>query len=207
VSTALPRLRPSLLEPFRRVLRENARMGRPVFVVLAGKQRGEWVLLKKSLEIKELLGLTFEVAQRTNPIAMARLLAPSTRELNKASEHELLEPSLSAFWSLADRWKLTEGEQCALLAISARTLVRWNTKPPIKDAVTLDRLRIVFLTYRRILECTGGLNANNIWMLRKPGSAGNPESPSESILEALSERSVLTMLEHYRRVEAMIHGR
>jgi hypothetical protein len=182
-------------------------MGRPVFVVLAGKRRGEWVLLRKSLEIKELLGLTFEVAQRTNPIAMARLLAPNTRELHKASEHELLEPSLSAFWLLADRWKLSEAEQCALLSISARTLARLKTKPPIKDAATLDRLRIIFLTYRRILECTGGLNTNNVWMLRKPGSSGNLESPRESILEALSERSVLTMLEHYRRLEAMIHAR
>ena len=98
-------------------------------------------------------------------------------------------------------------EQCALLDVSMRTLARWRTRPPTTDAVTLDRLRIISLTYRQILERTGGLNDNNVWLLRKAGSAGDPESPSSSILHALSERSVPTMLRHHRRLESMVQAR
>ena len=62
-------------------------------------------------------------------------------------------------------------------------------------------------TYRQILERTGGLNDNNVWLLRKAGSAGDTESPSSSILHALSERSVPTMLRHHRRLESMVQAR
>jgi hypothetical protein len=182
------------------------------------------VLLKKSLDVKETLGRTFEDAQRANPIAIARLLLPNERSRvtrtaprqstwpsqapeNARAQKKMLKESLHDFWSLADRWRLSTSEQCALLDVSMRTLARWRTRPPTTDAVTLDRLRIISLTYRQILERTGGLNDNNVWLLRKAGSAGDPESPSSSILHALSERSVPTMLRHHRRLESMVQAR
>jgi hypothetical protein len=131
-----------------------------------------------------------------------------TRPPERAREqNKMLEESLHDFWSLADRWMLSKLEQCALLDVSMRTLARWKARPPITDSVTLDRLRVILLTYRRILELTGGLNDNNVWLLRNAGSAGDPESPSDSILQALSAHSVLAMLRHCRRLESTVHAR
>jgi hypothetical protein len=98
-----------------------------------------------------------------------------------------LQAGLDAFWELSRRWQLTPGEQRALLAIAERTRVRWKANPPVTGAKTMNRLRIILLTYQRLMEVTGGIETDTARFLRQPGSADNPESPKQSLLAALSE--------------------
>ena len=118
----------------------------------------------------------------------------------------MLVAGLHAFWTLAERWKLTVVEQCALLAVSPRTRARWRARPPRVHAPVLDRLKVILLTYQRLVELVGELDADTARVLRQPGSADNPESPSQSLLEALSDRSILAMDRHYQRLAALIHA-
>ena len=61
---------------------------------------------------------------------------------------------------------------------------------------------LISLTYVRIMDAFGHVLATNddlhAWYLRLPGTAANPEAPHETVLNALSERSVLAMLTRYR---------
>jgi hypothetical protein len=70
----------------------------------------------------------------------------------------------------------------------------------------LDRLRLIFLTH----ECLeagfapihGTDSAMVMWYVRLPGTAHNPDASNQSVLEALSERSVLAMLCRYGQLRA-----
>jgi hypothetical protein len=141
------------------------------------------------------------------PLPIAKLYAweGGTQRFREPSLRKQLAVALKAFWKLADTWRLTPAEQCALLAVSRRTLARWRVKPPAKRAVTLDRLRLILLTHER-LEAVfapwhGMDSAIARWWILLPGTAHNPNAPKQSVLEMLSERSVLTILQHYRRLE------
>jgi hypothetical protein len=98
------------------------------------------------------------------------------------TEEEQLAAGLHAFFNLAKRWKLTVREQCALLAVSASTRMRWKTKPPAVNDALKRRLRLVILTYQRLLELTWGTDAETARVLRQPGSADNPDAPKQSLL-------------------------
>ena len=118
----------------------------------------------------------------------------------------MLQAGMHAFWELSRRWQLTPAEQRALFAVSERTRARWKTNLPINGKKTMDRHRIILLTYRRMLEIAGDVEADTVAFLRQSGSADNPESPKQSLLAALSARSLRTMDRHYRRLEALIHA-
>jgi hypothetical protein len=76
----------------------------------------------------------------------------------------------------------------------------------LQDVQTLDRLQIILLTEQGLLELTGGPDDVAARVLRQQGSAANPEVPSQSLLDALSEHSVLAMNRHYDRLAAQIHA-
>jgi hypothetical protein len=143
-----------------------------------------------------------------DPLPMAELDA-WTQQAKKApapSMRRMLEMSLKVFWVVADDWRLTPAEQCALLSVSPRTLARWKTQTPARRSGLLDRLIMILLTYVRLVDRFADLAARHdemlSWAVRFAGSACNPEAPDQSILGAFSERSVLAMLTHYRRVMA-----
>jgi hypothetical protein len=122
------------------------------------------------------------------------------------TKHMMLVAGFSAFRELARRWKLTSKEQASLLAISASTLSRWKRKLPDVDETKLRRLRIVLLTYRRLLEVTNGDDDTTAKVIRQRGSADNPDAPAQSFLEGLCDRSTEEMDRHYLRLAAVIHG-
>jgi hypothetical protein len=139
-----------------------------------------------------------------DPLPIAELDAWSARSKRRValSTQEKLAVSLEAFWAISADWRLTPTEQSALLSISKRTLARWKSRSPSGNARTLDRLMLISLTYVRIMDAFGYVLARNgdllAWYLRLPGTAANPEAPHDSVLIALSERSVLAMLTRYR---------
>ena len=131
---------------------------------------------------------------------------PASAKREKASAAEMLKAGLHAFWSLSPRWHLTEKEQAALLAVSESTVRRWKENEPTKDAVLHDRLRIVLLTYQRLLELTGGDDDVTETVFRQAGSAEDPNHPDDSLLTALSSPSPVIMATHYQRLESLIHA-
>ena len=139
-----------------------------------------------------------------DPLPIAELDAWSARSKRRdaLSTQEKLAVSLDAFWAISADWRLTPTGQSALLSISKRTLARWKSKSPSTSVRTLDRLMLISLTYVRIMDAFGYVLARNgdvlAWYLRLPGTAANPEAPHDSVLIALSERSVLAMLTRYR---------
>ncbi|MBI3568133.1 MAG: hypothetical protein HY084_08030 [Gemmatimonadetes bacterium] len=171
--------------------------------------------------MKQILGPTIEAARKANPIVMARMRPPNVRHRRKPlaldkppkvddvpapgpTEQQMLVASLSAFWELAKRWKLATVEACAVLAISARTRFRWRRKAPLADAMTLDRLQLILLTYQRLMELTHGSDDASARILRQRGSAENPEVSSQSLLEALTAPSVIALRRHYDRFASLI---
>jgi hypothetical protein len=142
------------------------------------------------------------------PLPIAELYAWSgrTKTFREPSLRAKLAAGLNAFWSLAITWRLSPAEQCALLSISRRTLSRWHAKPPVaKAAVKLDRLRLILLTHERLEAAFAPWHGTNstvvAWYVRLPGTAHNPDRPNQTVLEALSERSVLAVLSNYHRLE------
>lgn len=128
-----------------------------------------------------------------------RFRAPSLRK-----QHAV---ALRAFWGLAETWQLTPAEQGAMLAVSRRTLARWRVKSTARrSAVTLDRLRLILLTHECLEAAFApwhGLDSTIVrWYVLLPGTAHNPDAPNQSIVEMLSDRSVLAMQEHYRNLVA-----
>jgi hypothetical protein len=213
----------AFLASMRSVIRHYARRGRPIRVEFPGLAQPQFVLFDTEGRIKQFLGSTIPEAMQVNPVAAGRLLSAGERSLanwadsskpidakkptKRISERRMLQVGLKAFWTLAERWHLSVGEQCALLAVSKRTRTRWKAKPPTSDAMVMDRLRVILLTYRRLVELTsGGADAETAMVFRQAGSADNPESPTQSLLEALCDRSVLAMDRHYQRLVALIHA-
>jgi hypothetical protein len=224
---AIPELaRPAVVDAFmdsvQRVILHYAEQGRPVKVGIPGMDRPQLVLFDRRGRIKQFLGSTIEEAMQINPAAANRLLTAGERALAKRTavtnsaralqrkkpftEQQMLRAGLSAFWNLAKRWQLSTAEQCALLAVSTRTRARWNARPPMKNAIVRDRLTVILLTYRRLVELTGGSDAETAMILRQFGSAENVEFPMQSIIEALCDPSVLAMDRMLSRLVSLIHA-
>jgi len=218
----LPASADAFMDSVQRVILYYARQGRPVKVGIPGMDRPQLVLFDTEGRIKEFLGSTVEEAMQINPAAANRLLtasertlakrtaarksAESTRRTKPFTEQQMLRAGLHAFWNLAKRWRLSTAEQCALLAVSQRTRARWIANPPMKNAIVRDRLTVILLTYRRLVELTGGSDAETAMILRQPGSAENAELPMQSALEALCDRSVLAMDRMLSRLVSLIHA-
>jgi hypothetical protein len=128
------------------------------------------------------------------------------RRAKAPTKEQQLEVGLLAFFNVAARWELTIAEQCALLAVSPSTRARWKVKPPAVSEALLHRLRLAILTYRRLVELTGGTDAETARVLRQAGSAENPKRPRQSLLGGLSTRSLPEMDRCYRRLEGLIHA-
>jgi hypothetical protein len=144
------------------------------------------------------------------PLPIAELEAWQPRpQKRRPPTKERLAAALQAFWRLAADWDLSTGEQCALLAVSRNTLGRWKAKAPIsrKSAIrTIDRLLLILRTCALLSQAfprTGARDIDDLrWYVRLPGGAKNPELAAQSILEMLSDRSVLAMLDgHFRFVK------
>lgn len=128
------------------------------------------------------------------------------RQPKRITKQRMLTVGFKAFRELARRWKLTTKEQANLLAISTSTLARWRHHLPAADETKLLWLPVVLLTYRRLLEITCLDDAETARVLRQEGSADNPAVPSQSLLDALSDRSVHEMERRYQRLAALIHA-
>jgi hypothetical protein len=143
------------------------------------------------------------------PLPIAELYAWSgrTKRFREPSLQAKLAAALNAFWSLTITWRLSPAEQCAMLSISRSTLSRWHTRFSVaKAAVKLDRLRLILLTRERLEVAFApwlGREGDIVrWYLRLPGAAHNPGAPDQSVLEALSDRSVWEMLQFHQRLDA-----
>ena len=138
------------------------------------------------------------------PIAELNAWSPTSKKRRAPSSQKMLTVSLTAFWAIAEDLSFTAAEQCALLSVSKRTLLRWRTKVPAKSVHALDRLILILLTYVRLVDTFAHVLERDdqvlAWFVRCPGTADNPEAPDQSVLDALSERSVLAMHTHYRRM-------
>jgi hypothetical protein len=130
----------------------------------------------------------------------------SPRRANASTKERQVDVGLLAFFNLAARWKLTIAEQCGLLGVSPSTRARWRAKPPAVSEALLQRLRLVILTYRRLIELTAGTDVEIARVLRQAGSADNPKKPRQSLLSGLSTRSLPEMDRCYRRLEGLIHA-
>jgi hypothetical protein len=138
------------------------------------------------------------------PVAELNAWSGTSKTRRLPNTRTMLAAALRAFWAIADDLSLTTREQSALLAVSTRTLARWKAKAPAKRVRTLDRLVLILPTYVRIVDTFAHVLAYNdellVWYVRFPGTADNPAAPAQSVLGALSDRSVLEMLTHYRRL-------
>lgn len=145
------------------------------------------------------------------PIAELDAWEPSSKKRRAPTTQERLAVALQAFWLIAGDWGLSPDEQCALLAVSRSTLTRLKATAPSSRKIafrTIDRLLLILRTYVWFSEVAAlGMEHRmkwdaevRNWYLRLPGGAGNAEVPTQSILEMLSDRSVLTMLDHYHRL-------
>lgn len=119
---------------------------------------------------------------------------------------EMFAASLSAFWSMAERFELTMTEQSALLGVSERTCRRWRRNPPRMTVVALNRLQVILLAYERLSELAPVADRERALIFRARGSAGDPNDQTLSLLAALSTSSVSEMQAHYRRLEALAHS-
>jgi hypothetical protein len=143
-----------------------------------------------------------------HPLPTPEMIAWSTRAtpLHATGTRKNLAVALKAFWALATKWRLSPAEQGNLLAVSRRTRARWRAKPPVPDAAVLDRLRLIFLTYECLEAAFAPIHGADssvvMWYVHLLGTAHNPDAPKQSVLDALSERSVLGMLCNYGRVAA-----
>jgi hypothetical protein len=139
------------------------------------------------------------------PIAELDAWEPKSKKKRTATPQERLAVALEAFWLVSEDWSLSCGEQCAVLAISRSTLARWKAKAPTSRKVayrTIDRLLLTLRTYVWLSEVVArarGWDDMRRWYVRVPGGAKNPEDRGQSILETLTDRSVLAVLDHYCR--------
>ncbi len=116
---------------------------------------------------------------------------------------QMLEAGLLAFREIADRWKLSNTEQCAMLQVSDSTRLRWTKSMPTEGDALADRLQLILLSYQRANELAGS-ESEAAALVRREGSALNAESPQQTILEMLSVPSILEMNRHYQRLEAEV---
>jgi hypothetical protein len=175
----------------------------------AGARAERW--LQHYLAMPELLwraGCTTATgcSVKNEPRAMSVKQA-AKRRAKPPTKKQQLKVGLIAFFNLAARWELTIAEQCGLLAVSPSTRARWKVKPPAVSETLLQRLRLVILTYQRLVEVTGGgSDAETARVLRLAGSADNPKKPRRSLLAGLSTRSLPEMERCYLRLEGLIHA-
>jgi hypothetical protein len=145
------------------------------------------------------------------PIAELDAWEGGSKRTRAPTTQKRLAVALEAFWLIAEDWGLSTDEQCALLAVSRTTLARWKANAPSSKKTayrTIDRLLLILRTYVWFSEVAAHGMEHGMewdaevrnWYLRLPGGAGNAEVPTQSILEMLSDRSVLTMLDHYHRL-------
>ena len=116
---------------------------------------------------------------------------------------QMLEAGILAFWKIAERWDLSNAEQCAMLQVSDSTRFRWKRSKPTEGDTLLDRLQLVLLAYQRANELAGS-EAESAALLRREGSALNAELPQQTILEMLSVPSILEMNRHFQRLESEV---
>lgn len=116
---------------------------------------------------------------------------------------QMLEAGVLAFWKIAERWNLSNAEQCAMLQVSDSTRLRWKRSKPTEGDTLLDRLQLVLLAYQRANELAGS-EAESAALLRREGSALNAELPQQTILEMLSVPSILEMNRHFQRLESEV---
>ncbi|MEP7383594.1 MAG: hypothetical protein ABI910_18055 [Gemmatimonadota bacterium] len=141
---------------------------------------------------------------RTVPVsAPARESSAAAVAAEDFTTAQMLEAGLLAFWEIADRWKLSNTEQCAMLQVSDSTRLRWTKTMPTEGDALADRLQLVLLTYQRANELAGS-ESEAAALVRREGSALNADSPQQTILEMLSVASILEMHRHYQRLEAEV---
>ncbi len=116
---------------------------------------------------------------------------------------QMLEAGVLAFWKIAERWNLSNAEQCAMLQVSDSTRLRWKRSKPTEGDTLLDRLQLVLLAYQRANELAGS-EAESAALFRREGSALNAELPQQTILEMLSVPSILEMNRHFQRLESEV---
>lgn len=187
--------------PFFRLKKKEMIAGRALVKVVKEAQ----VAFKKQMMIAR-RALVMEVkvtrATRSRPRAEEAVRTTTTDVVTTA---QMLEAGLLAFQEIATRWQLTNGEQSGVLQVSESSLLRWKKAPPSDDEVLLDRLQLVLLAYQRVNELAGS-ELEAAALVRREGSALNPENLSQTVLQMLSVPSILEMNRHVQRLDAEVHA-
>lgn len=101
---------------------------------------------------------------------MSALLAPGPSPVNLQSA-AAAEAALRTFWRLAAAWKLSTGEQLALLGVGRTTLYQWKQgKVGPLDRHVLERLSYLFGIYAALQILLPVPERANEW-IRKPNAA------------------------------------
>lgn len=184
-------------QPFATVAAASARAhGAPSF-----RFKKQMMIARRAL-VKEVKQAEVTRTTRSRPRAEEAVRTTTTDVVTTA---QMLEAGLLAFQEIATRWQLTNGEQSGVLQVSESSLLRWKKAPPSDDEVLLDRLQLVLLAYQRVNELAGS-ELEAAALVRREGSALNPENPSQTVLQMLSVPSILEMNRHVQRLDAEVHA-
>jgi hypothetical protein len=119
------------------------------------------------------------------------------------SDQRQLEAGLLAFWRVADRLHMSAATQRAVLDTSESSLLRWrkgHLPSPTPDF--LDRLRLLLLSYQRLVELAGSEEgaAQLFW---RRGGAESAGRASQSIADVLETRSLLALQRVYHHLDSV----
>ena len=134
-------------------------------------------------------------------VARAPFAMPGKRGLG--SDHQQLEAGLLAFWRVADRLHMSAATQRAVLDTSESSLLRWRKGHlPTPTPDFLDRLRLLLLSYQRLVELAGS-EEGAAELFRRRGGAESAGRVSQSIAEVLESRSLLALQGVYHHLDAI----